>query len=268
VTKPATGGLKALGLGIALLASAAVYAVDGVILIDQNRALSGNVTPGDAPGFPVTITQPGSYRLSSNLIVPDANTSAIRIAADHITLDLNGFAILGPVDCSGGNCFGLGNGSGVEGGAGGVHFNITIRNGTIQGMGGSGVELRGDSIVVEHLNVRSNGRDGISIGNSQDAGASIARYNTADRNGQNGIVVSIGLVTHNTVSVNLNHGIGVDQGTVSYNFVNRNSRFGLILAPAVNYFGNNLNQNGVLIDSGVNQGQNLCNGAPCPGAQL
>jgi len=53
------------------------YAVDGVVLINQSVALSGNVTPGDTPGFPVTISAPGSYRLSSNLIVPDGNTTAI-----------------------------------------------------------------------------------------------------------------------------------------------------------------------------------------------
>ena len=55
---------------ISLLAGAALlggismptWAVDGVILIDQNKALAGNVTPGDTPGFPVTISLPGSYR--------------------------------------------------------------------------------------------------------------------------------------------------------------------------------------------------------------
>jgi len=55
--------------------SSSLYAVDGVILIDQNHALSGNITPGDAPGFPVTISQPGSYRLSGDLLIPDANTT-------------------------------------------------------------------------------------------------------------------------------------------------------------------------------------------------
>jgi len=39
-----------------------LFAVDGVVLIDQSHALAGSITPGDAPGFPVTITQPGSYR--------------------------------------------------------------------------------------------------------------------------------------------------------------------------------------------------------------
>src|SRR5579871_4839018 len=63
-----------------------LFAVDGVVLIDQSHALAGNITPGDAPGFPVTISQSGSYRLSGNLIVPDANTTAILITADFVTL--------------------------------------------------------------------------------------------------------------------------------------------------------------------------------------
>ena len=72
--------------------STAAFAVDGVVLIDQNRALAGNVTPGDAPGFPVTISQPGSYRLSGNLVAP-LNSGAIHIAASKVTLDLNGFHV-------------------------------------------------------------------------------------------------------------------------------------------------------------------------------
>jgi hypothetical protein len=83
-------------VGAALLASpVAVHAVDGVALIDQAKALAGNVTPGDAAGFPVTISRPGSYRLSSNLTVP-AGVNAVHITASGVTLDLNGFTIVGP----------------------------------------------------------------------------------------------------------------------------------------------------------------------------
>ena len=113
--------------------------------------MAGGVTPGDAPGFPVSINQPGSYVLSSGLTVPDANTTAIEINADHVTVDLNGFAILGPTDCSGGTnpCANAGVGSGIHAPA--VRFNITVRNGTIQGMGFNGVQLFGDSHLVEYL---------------------------------------------------------------------------------------------------------------------
>src|SRR5215469_10191566 len=77
------------------------YAVDGVILIDQAHALKGNVTPGDPPGFPVVLFESGSYRLSGNLTVPDKDTPAIFIAAPSVTIDLNGFSILGPNVCTG-----------------------------------------------------------------------------------------------------------------------------------------------------------------------
>src|SRR5512139_1391685 len=92
-----------VALGFAgLLAAGQAAAVDGLILIDQNKALAGNVTPGDAPGFPVSITRSGSYRLSSDLTVPDADTTAIDVTttASDVTIDLNGFSIVGPVVCT------------------------------------------------------------------------------------------------------------------------------------------------------------------------
>src|SRR5260221_3357918 len=53
-----------------MLGPSASFATDGVILIDQSKALAGNVTPGDAAGFPVTISRRGSYRLSGALVAP------------------------------------------------------------------------------------------------------------------------------------------------------------------------------------------------------
>jgi hypothetical protein len=125
-------GILSVAMSLLLLGGPLVgiaQAVDGTKLISQNSALLGNVTPADAPGFPVTISMPGSYVLSSNLTV-DAFTTAIEIAASHVTLDLNGFAILGPVDCSGGfPCAGApesGGGEGVTSGISGVpRFNVT-----------------------------------------------------------------------------------------------------------------------------------------------
>jgi hypothetical protein len=77
-----------------LLVPSLVFGVDGVILIDQNKALAGNVTLGDTPGFPVSITQSGSYRLDSNLLAP-AGANGIEITASNVTIDLNGFSIIG-----------------------------------------------------------------------------------------------------------------------------------------------------------------------------
>src|SRR5215208_2216353 len=50
-----------------LLHAAPAIAADGPIVITQAKALAGNVTPGDTPGFPVTLSRAGSYILGSNL---------------------------------------------------------------------------------------------------------------------------------------------------------------------------------------------------------
>ena len=129
--RPLTVALLFAGLSGSLLA------VDGVVLIDQNRALAGGVAPGDFPGFPISITQPGSYRLSGNLTAP-ANTGAIAITANNVTLDLNGFTVTSTIVDVG--PFGAVN-TILIGGA-----DVTIKNGsvistgtTVQGQGGSAI---------------------------------------------------------------------------------------------------------------------------------
>jgi hypothetical protein len=77
-----------------LVAAPPVWAVDGVTEINQTTITASG-------GFPYSISTSGSYRLTSNVTVPDVNTTAIVITAPGVTLDLNGFAILGPVTCSG-----------------------------------------------------------------------------------------------------------------------------------------------------------------------
>jgi len=78
-----------------LIASLPAYAVDGVVLIDQARAIAGNITPGDTPGFPVSITRAGSYKLASSLLAPEG-VNGIEISSSNVTLDLNGFTLAGP----------------------------------------------------------------------------------------------------------------------------------------------------------------------------
>jgi hypothetical protein len=270
----------ALFAGVLLLSAAlpgTAFAVDGQIAITQAKAMAGGVTPGDAPGFPVSINQPGSYVLSGNLTVPDANTDAIAINASHVTIDLNGFAILGPTDCSGGlfPCAGSGSGLGIN--TDGVRFNVTVRNGTIQGMGGTGILLEGDSHLIEYMHVRSNGSGGIGVLSSADHGGSIVQHCTVQRNGSPsglfaftpGINDQFGIVTRNVVDTNI-EGIFLQSGTVSYNVISRsrNTR-GISIIDKGNYIGNVSFENGIPgVIGGVNQGQNLCDGATCPGAQF
>ena len=94
MTAPATA--------LVLLALATVArAGDGVIEINQARALAGGITPADTAGFPVEINAPGSYILTSDLIVSGVDTIGIQALTSEVTLDLNGFRIVGPVTCTG-----------------------------------------------------------------------------------------------------------------------------------------------------------------------
>ena len=91
VRNPLSRGLAAAALTAALTFT--LQAADGVTEINQALIEASG-------GFPYEITQPGSYLLTGNLTVPDADTTAIRVEATDVTLDLNGFAIIGPVQCA------------------------------------------------------------------------------------------------------------------------------------------------------------------------
>lgn len=138
---------------VALCMVPQVHAVDGVVLIDQNKALAGGVTPGDAAGFPVTLSKPGSYRLSGNLTVP-AGTHGILIASPGVTLDLNGFTLASE---------GYGGGfpaAVTDGSTPGNPINqprAEIRNGHIAGFASAVDMWKSRAIVVENLRVQALG---------------------------------------------------------------------------------------------------------------
>lgn len=271
-----------LALAIVLAGVPTAHAVDGQILINQARAMAGSVTPGDAAGFPVTINQPGSYRLSSNLILPDANTNAIEITASNVTLDLNGFAIVGATVCTGfpvSSCAPTGFGSGITTVDPLGLSGIAVHNGTVRGMGLRGIFLAGGGHLVERVRAESNGGPGIlahgtmshntaTINGAQGiSGTGTISHNTVTGNGAEGIFAQ-GAVSHNTVR---NNGAGIAAFTgsiISYNTVVDNSGFGLVLELSAGYTGNVIRGNtaGTVSGSGVSLGggnHNLCGGVLC-----
>lgn len=208
----------------AALCAATAFAVDGVVLIDQRAAMAGKVTTGDAAGFPVTISQPGAYRLTSNLTVPDAATTAIQITADDVSLDLNGFAIIGPNTCSGNpvQCtYSGGAGIGIMAVAPvGVisPANVRVMNGVVRGMGGHGIRMLGDGTVVERVHSLMNGGPGIVVGEGAVID-SMAKYNAT------GAAV-VGLIVRGTVSTNNVFGIFIRPGGVASNNTAANNAVG------------------------------------------
>ena len=133
-----------------------LFAADGAIEINGARASAGGVTASDAPGFPVTIDQTGSYILTGGLIVPNGDTTAIEVLDSFVTIDLNGFTIEGPTRCADETCGPTGTGFGIVSRFG----DTTVRNGFIIGMGSHGLVLRLRA-VVERVHVSNNGGHGI-----------------------------------------------------------------------------------------------------------
>jgi hypothetical protein len=279
--------MRALALSVlAVLPAAPGQAIDGAREINQTRATLGGVSAGDTPGFPVTIDEPGSYVLTGNLAVADENTTAIRIESPNVVLDLNGFEISGTTICSGTDpvsCTPTGGGTGVFvlSSAPGV----VIRNGTVRGMGGSGVSIGANNAMVEGLQANSNGSHGIDAGSFCLARGNIAYFNgktgiranlsctvtesVARKNGLHGIEVGPGgLVTFSAVHDNDGDGIVADAGSgVTDNAVNDNEGFGLDLHGSAAYVrntltGNNGNTFGTQtfpeVDGGVETGANVC----------
>ncbi|MEM8997720.1 MAG: hypothetical protein AAGF23_23255, partial [Acidobacteriota bacterium] len=127
-----------------LLASApAALAVDGVIEINQVSALAGGVTAGDTPGYPVTISEAGSYRLTGDLTVVGSDfLEGLDVEASGVTVDLNGFTITGP---------GSGTGHGIFGDINAQR--VTVTNGGVSKMGGEGIWLFGAGSQVRGVKV-------------------------------------------------------------------------------------------------------------------
>jgi hypothetical protein len=230
------------------LAAECAFAVDGVVLINQSTV--------NAAGGTYTITSPGSYKLSGNLQAKDQNTDVIVIASSNVTIDLNGFAILGTADCSMGFPNSQTNNQNFN--------NITIRNGTIQGIGSVAIVLAGASILVEYMHIRSNGGGGIEIGANFVQGNDIVQHNNVDRNNGDGIHVDGGTVADNVVTYSGNLGIVLTTGIVAGN-TSLNNNYGLDLGFYAGYRGNVINFNTTIaVSGGKNLGQNLCDGVVCP----
>ncbi len=199
---------RAVLLCIFMSVTGSLYAAEGVTLINQQKAMAGSVTPGDGPGFPVTISKPGSYRLTGNLTVADANTTGILITADHVTLDLNGFGIIGPGLCTDNfeappTCQTPGTGLGIRASAdqGGGPRSVRVQNGFVRGMGLDGILLTGDGSMVQNVSADGNAQDGFIVNGS-------VIESSATANGLSGIFAVT--VRDSFATANVNTGIQLD----------------------------------------------------------
>lgn len=229
----------------------AATAADGVFEINAACVPVGCFA-GDDPGWPVRIINSGSYVLTSNLVLGTGDGTAIitRTAGGtypdglDVTIDLNGFTIDGPTECTGDplTCTPLGTPADTESGYGvlinsaGFDSTARIRNGTIRGMPLAAISCQPECLV-EGVTAVENGFGGFSIDGT-------IRDSQAAYNGGGGISVSNAGSVENCVA-RANSGDGFfGSATYTGNTARGNAGFGIYANPGSVVRGNRVEFNG------------------------
>ncbi len=215
-------------LAFAVQIGASALAADGPVVITQATALAGGVTPGDKPGFPVSITRSGSYQFGSNLL-PPAGETAIVVTDQNVTIDLEGFALKGRDKAKHGVMV-----------RGRPARSVEVRNGSITGFSGSAIYAPTLTVgVLQDLRIHWN------VG-----GILTAHYGRVINNSittNMGVGVLCGNFCHvegNLVAENQQGGISVLIGNILGNVIELNEVFGIRAAMFAGAANNSLWSNG------------------------
>jgi parallel beta-helix repeat protein len=213
--------------------------------IEPRTIVNAANTPGDANNL-FSITNSGSYYLTTNL-VSVSGKNGIEIIANNVTLDLNGFALLG-----------------ASGGLSGITIpnaqtNITARNGSISGWnyGVNSCAMSTVNMVLERLNVYGCADDGIYLN-----GAGVVRDCNCQKNGEYGIFCYGGGIISGCTADNNYGGISIGGasivfGTVSGCTADNNNDYGINVVSSGTVSGctaNNNNDSGINVNSGTVSG--------------
>jgi hypothetical protein len=176
-------GARTFAAILALVALSAIpaSALDGEVLINQAKANAGGITPDDNPGFPVTISRSGKYKLIGNLNVP-ADRNGIAVTANYVTIDLNGFRIAGgKVGVNAPNRNGL-----------------TVVNGTIRNFASHGIVTRAFA-VIQDMQITNNGGIGVKL----HTNGRVLRSTISESGNTNIFCISKCLIAQNVVTRSL-----------------------------------------------------------------
>lgn len=218
-----------------LVACGTAAAAEGVFQINQTCAKVGCFA-GDSAGFPVTITQAGSYRLTGNLDLTSAadpaiaegitiGTAASFDSLGNVTLDLGGFSIKGAITCTGLPVTNCSTAAAPDGwGVRSYWSGATIRDGFVIGMSQGVICDRG--CLIEDIHASSNAADGIHTSNA----LSVIDRCFAARNGRYGFWSS-GNIRNSVAHENKIHGIFVQNGSAQGNSAMLNGGHGMVLGP-------------------------------------
>jgi len=198
-------------------------------VLKQNRIPIDSVAVfGNAPSPTLyAITEPGSYYLTRDIDITETqfdNTSArvIIINSDNVTLDLNGYSIIGRKDPIPEPLVfpipGFGNSEGVY--ILGSKTNITIRNGSIINCGGSGIRADdADNSLFENLKFSNNGTYALEVQDNNVVKNCISFYCRLGIRGRDANHF-INCQSHNTD----NNGMSCRTGSQFINCISNNNR--------------------------------------------
>lgn len=217
--------------------SAPALAVDGVIEINQSGVESSG-------GFPFVISEPGSYRLTGNLTLPvGALVSAIQVNASDVTIDLNGFGIIGPGGCTDtGTSISCSPSGAVSGVSAASQQRLRVQNGVISKIRGHAIDL-GAASVVEDVVVEMSSDSGVNCREDCRISRVTSRFNQ----------------THGVRALN--------RSLVNDSVVSKNGAAGIEFNTSnAAYQGNSIHGNyGATVTNGRNAGGNVCDGVTtCP----
>ena len=151
-------------------------------------------TPGDGTNQFI-ISMPGSYYLTGNLIGV-GGLNGISVQSDNVTIDLNGFALMG-----GSNTL---NGINVPG----LQKNLRVHNGSVQNWGQSGVNCGSASnSQFDHLRASQNRGMGILSGDG-----SVLNACCVETNGSFGMFAGAGNTLTGCTALN-NSSVGIGSGS-------------------------------------------------------
>jgi parallel beta-helix repeat protein len=206
---------------------------------------------GDASDL-FLITNSGSYYLTTN-IVGVSGKNGIFITANNVTLDLNGFALLGVP----------GSVEGIQVSGSLSCTNVTVRNGNVSGWGSGGVSVANSTsynLVFDRLNLSVNSSSvGINAFNALISGCTV-------NGGSYGIIAVESDVRDCSINGSANAGILVNYGTVSGCLVQNCVGAGIYVnAPGCQIIGNtcirnnssaDVNEAGIFINDSNNRVEN------------
>lgn len=201
--------------------------------VEPRIAINTTNTPGDSNSV-FRIAQPGSYYLTGN-ITGQAAKHGIEIAASGVSIDLNGFDLVGVAN----SLDGITTSSSSS-------RNITIRNGSVRNWGEDGIDLYTGSAkvaLVEGVHSTGNVAYGIRLGDGGLVSDCHASFNgitgisgaltvvacVARNNTQYGIsIVNGGTITDSSAFSNTGYGIYAGNGCTLTNCTARSNGHGMI----------------------------------------